>query len=230
MNLPRLIALALGLATAPGYAADNPGAAILKAQCMSCHATAKPEQASLDRLWTRKGPDLYYAGSKFNKPWLEKWLQDPVRIRPAGEFYTKHVKGTDKEDVVDESTLAPHPKLAKAEAEAVAAELMSLGGPAGLVEKGAFKGGKVSMAMGAMFFNKLRGCAACHAAKPGTGGASGPELHTAGERLQADYIYGYIKDPQKFDPHVWMPTLNLAEPDLQRLTGYIVQLGESEGK
>lgn len=230
MNLPLRVAVALGLATGPAVAGDTPGAAILKTQCMSCHAIAKPEHASLDRLWTRKGPDLYYAGSKFNKPWLDKWLQNPVPIRPAGELYAKHVKGTDKEDVVDATTLAPHPKLARADAEAAAAELMSLVAPAGLVEKGAFKGEKVSMSMGAMFFNKLRGCAACHAAKPGSGGASGPELHSAGERLQADYIYGYIKNPQKFDPHVWMPTLNLAEPDLQRLTGYIVQLGTSEGK
>lgn len=177
-----------------------------------------------------EGPDLYYAGSKFNKPWLVKWLQDPARIRPAGEFYTKHIKGSDKEDVVDESTLTPHVKLSKADAEAVADALMALTGPADLVTKGAFKGDKVSMSMGAMFFNKLRGCAACHQAKPGTGGSSGPELYTAGERLQPDYIYSYIKNPQAIDPHIWMPTLNLAEPDLQRLTGYILQLSASEGK
>lgn len=229
MNLHLLAALGLGLVASPVLAADGVGAGILKSQCISCHAIAKPDNVSLDRLWQRKGPDLYYAGSKFNKPWLEKWLQNPTRIRPAGELYTKHVKGGDKEDVVDESTLTPHVKLAKADAEAVAAALMTLTGPADLVSKGAFKGEKVGMAMGAMFFNKLRGCAACHMAKPGTGGSSGPELYTAGERLQADYIYSYIKNPQKIDPHIWMPTLGLAEPDLQRLTGYILQLSASEG-
>ncbi|MDA8129292.1 MAG: c-type cytochrome [Betaproteobacteria bacterium] len=227
-----LLAASLGAAFAagPALAADNPGTGILKAQCISCHAIAKPDNMTLDRLWTRKGPDLYYAGSKFNKAWLVKWMQEPVRIRPAGEFYAKHVKAGDKEDVVDESTLTAHVKLSKADAEAVADALMALTGPDGLVAKGAFKGDKVSMAMGAMFFSKLRGCAACHSAKPGTGGASGPELYTAGERLQPDYIYSYIKDPQKVDPHIWMPTLNLAEPDLQRLTGYILQLSASEGK
>jgi len=100
-----LIAALLGTAFAagPALAADNPGAGILKTQCISCHAIAKPDSMTLDRLWTRKGPDLYYAGSKFNKAWLVKWLQAPVRIRPAGELYTKHVKAGDKEDVVDES-------------------------------------------------------------------------------------------------------------------------------
>ncbi|MHB1214307.1 MAG: c-type cytochrome [Thiobacillus sp.] len=230
MKLPLLAALALGLAAGPAFAADNGGAGLLKSQCISCHAIVKPDNASLDRLWERKGPDLYYAGSKFNRPWLEKWLQNPVRIRPAGELYAKHLKGSDKEDVVDESTMAAHVKLSKADADAVAEALMALTGPADRVRKGAFKGEKVSMSMGAMFFNKLRGCAACHQATPGTGGSSGPELYTAAERLQADYIYSYIKNPQAIDPHIWMPTLNLAEPDLQRLTGYILQLSASEGK
>jgi len=230
MKLHIFAALSLGFIAAPLAAWAGNGADILKSQCISCHATVKPEKPGLDHIWERKGPDLYYAGSKFNKPWLVKWLQDPVRIRPAGEFYRKHVKPGDKEDVVDESTLTPHMKLSKTDAEAVADALMALTGPAGLVNKGAFKGEKVSMAMGGMFFNKLRGCGACHMAKPGTGGLSGPELYTGGERLQADYIYSYIKDPQKFDPGVWMPTLNLAEPDLQRLTGYILQLSASEGK
>lgn len=229
---PSILAILLGAAFAAAsvQAADNPGAGLLKSQCISCHAIVKPDNASLDRLWERKGPDLYYAGSKFNKAWLEKWLQNPVRIRPAGEFYTRHVKGSDKEDIVDESTMVAHVKLSKADAEAVAEALMALTGPADLVRKGAFKGDKVSLSMGAMFFNKLRGCAACHQAKPGTGGSSGPELYTAAERLQPDYIYSYIKNPQAIDPHIWMPTLNLAEPDLQRLTGYILQLSASEGK
>lgn len=228
MNLRLMAALGAALMAGPAPAAG--GAEILKSQCVSCHAVEKPANTSFERLWERKGPDLYYAGSKFNKAWLEKWLQNPERIRPAGELYSRHVKGSDKEDVVDESTMTPHVKLSKADAEAVAAELMKLAAPEGMLEKGAFKGEKVSMSMGAMFFNKLRGCAACHMAKAGTGGASGPELYTAGERLQSDYIYSYIKNPQKIDPHVWMPTLNLAEPDLQRLTGYILQLSASEGK
>ena len=228
MKLRHAITLALGLAAPPLFAED--GQAILSGQCVACHATTAPTTADLDRLWARKGPDLYYAGSKFNRAWLVAWLQQPTRIRPAGEFYTKHVKPGDKEDVVDDSTLQPHVKLSAAQAEAVADALMALKGADGLVEKGAFKGQKVSPAMGAMFFTKLRGCAACHSPKPGSGGASGPELYTAGARLQPDYIYSYTKSPQKFDPHIWMPTLNLSEPDLQRLTGYIVQLGATEAK
>ncbi|MBE7526811.1 MAG: cytochrome c [Nitrosomonas sp.] len=203
---------------------------VLQSKCASCHALTQPESTSLDRLWERKGPDLYYAGSKFNKDWLVKWLQNPVKIRPAGEFYRKHVKPGTKEDVVDESSLTAHPELITAEAEAAANALMTLTGPADLVEKGAFKNQKVTTAMGAMYFNKLRGCSACHTTAPGKGGLSGPEIATAGERLQPDFIYSYIKDPQKIDKGIWMPKLDISDADLQKLTSYIVQLSAKEDK
>lgn len=223
MKLSAVAVAALGLVASASAGAQN-GLAIVESQCTACHAVARPGKSGLDHLWQRKGPDLHYAGSKFNQAWLEKWLENPTRIRPTGELYTKHVKATDAEDVIDESTLEPHMQLSSADAKAVAAYLMTLKAADGLIETGAYKGAAVSPSMGGMFFNKLRGCGACHAAKPGAGGASGPELHTAGERLQPDYVYSYIKNPQGFDPGVWMPRLSLSEPDLQRLTGYIVQL------
>lgn len=230
MRTNLLVVFSLGVLIAPSAGLAGSGNEILKSQCASCHAIGKPTSIGLDHIWQRKAPDLYYAGSKFNKPWLAKWLQNPTRIRAAGEMYSKHVKGSDKEDVVDESSLLTHLKLTKDDAEAVTESLMAMTAPDGMIERNAFKGEKVNPTMGSMFFNKLRGCNACHMAKPGTGGVSGPELYTAGERLQTDYIYSYIKNPQKIDPHVWMPTLNLAEPDLQRLTGYIIQLNATEGK
>jgi len=231
MKLKSLTTISLSLMFAAPLAMAGNGADILKSQCISCHATVKPANLGMEHIWERKGPDLYYAGSKFNQPWLVKWLQSPTRIRPGGEFYTKHVKASgDKEDVIDASTLQDHVKLSKEDAEVAAEALMALTAPDGLLEKGAYKGEKVSPTMGAMFFNKLRGCAACHSAKPGTGGLSGAELYTAAERLQPDYVYSFIKNPQKIDPRVWMPALNLSEPDLQRLTGYILQLNATEGK
>jgi cytochrome c2 len=104
---------------------------------------------------------------------------------------------------------------------------MTLTGPAGLTQKGAFTSQKVSTAIGAMFFNKLRGCSSCHLSAPDAGGRSGPELYTAAQRLQMDYVVEYIRDPQKFDPGVWMPKLSLSETDVQRLASYIGQLGNN---
>ena len=57
-----------------------------------CHALVKPTDTSFDRMLTRKGPDLWFAGSKFNAEWLVAWLQDPKPIRPAGYPYFKMIK------------------------------------------------------------------------------------------------------------------------------------------
>ena len=213
-----------GFATAVSastLAAD--GGQILSSQCASCHALSKPENVGVDHIWEREGPDLYYAGNKFQRDWLVEWLQSPKAIRTGGEFYRKHVKSTPDGDVIDSTGVAAHPALDKASAEATADALLKLTVP-GLVETGVFKNAAVSPTMGAMFFGKLRGCSSCHQDAPGKGGSSGPELYTANKRLQADYVYGYTQDPQKFDPRVWMPKTEMKDPDLQRLTGYIMQL------
>lgn len=132
-------------------------------------------------------------------------------------------------DVVDATALQPHPKLGADDAAAAATALMELGLQDGLVQKGAFKNDPPG-GMAALLFNKLRGCASCHSAKPGGGGASGPELYTAGARLQADYVVEFVNNPQKFDPKVWMPHLNLTNADIQKLTAYLMTLKEGGAK
>lgn len=209
----------------PAFAADPQ--ALLSA-CARCHALNAPANPGLDHIWERGAPDLHYAGIKFNKAWLVKWLQEPTRIRPAGEFYAKHIKKGAETDEIDAATLQPHPKLSASEAEAAATNLMALTGPAGLAQKGAFTNQKVSSSIGSLFFNKLRGCSSCHQTAPDVGGRSGPELYTAAERLQMDYVVEYIRDPQKFDPGVWMPKLSLSDTDVQRLASFIGQLGNKQ--
>src|SRR5690242_2327688 len=155
-----LMTLGLSLYATAALAAD--GQQLLQSHCVSCHALVRPAEFSVQRLWERKGPDLYYAGSKFNKAWLVQWLQAPRRLRPAGELYAKHIKPGAERDVIDETTLTPHGKLSQADAESVAEALMALSGPPGLVEKGAFKNEPVNATLGGLFFTKLRGCASCH--------------------------------------------------------------------
>lgn len=195
----------------------------LKKQCASCHALEKPSQPSVERLWTRKGPDLWYAGDKFNRDWLAAWLQKPTPIRPGGVIWFKNAKPGEPRDQIDQASVPSHVALDPAAAAKLADGLMALRGE-GLVTEGAFKPEAVNLTMGKMAFGKLRGCVACHEDKPGNGGASGPGLHDAGERLKPDYVHAYIKDPQAFDRYVWMPRLQLSEPDLQRLTGYLMSL------
>lgn len=224
-------ALAVASASVPAFAQAVNGQELLKSQCVACHVVAKPGTSSIDHVITRKGPDLHYAGVKFNREWLVAWLQNPAVIRQGGATYFKAVKpdSAGGPDTVDPSQVAVHPKLSAADAAAAADALMSLGLNDGLVQKGAYKGDPPG-GMAPLLFNKLRGCASCHSAKPGSGGVSGPELYSAGTRLQADYVVEYIRNPQKFDPKVWMPKLDLNEGDIQKLTGYLIGLKQGGEK
>lgn len=218
-----LMALAARPATVGAQAAGSE----LASQCASCHALTQPAaaDATVDRLWTRKGPDLWYAGDKFDRDWLAAWLQKPTTIRPGGVMWFQHARPGEPRDTIDTAAIEKHPAVDAAMAAKLADQLMLLKSD-GLVPEGAFKPEAVNMAMGKLAFSKLRGCIACHQDTPTTGGLSGPQLYDAGQRLRADYVLSYMKNPQQFDPHVWMPTLTLSEPDLQRITGYVMSLGK----
>lgn len=219
-----LLAAALGLAVgylAPAWADEAGGEPLLSARCAGCHNLAGPAPHALKDLWDRKGPDLSYAGDKFQRAWLVAWLQAPKRIRPAGAFYGRHVKATDKWDVVDETTLKPHPKLSHEEAEAAAGALMTRHARKALLEGVAVKPASISLAMGDLMFDKFKGCVACHASAPDYGGFSGPELYTAARRLTPEYMYSYMKNPQAWDPGIWMPVMPLSDADLNKLVRYL---------
>lgn len=233
MRLPLILATSsaaavLAFAARPAPAEPSVSvAADIPESCASCHALTKPDNPSVERLWNRKGPDLWYAGDKFNREWLVGWLQNPTTIRPGGVMWFKHAKPGDPRDTLDTAAIEKHPAVDAAAAEKVADALLQLKGD-GLVTEGEFNPAAGNLAMGKMAFGKLRGCVACHQDAPGQGGLSGPQLHDAGKRLKPDYVLAYTRDPQRFDHFVWMPRLTLSDPDLQRLTGYIATLGKED--
>lgn len=205
------------------FAAD--GNAILNKDCVSCHNLTGPAPQTLKDLWARKGPDLFYAGNKYREEWLVSWLQKPQRIRPAGEFYEDHIKRGDKRDEVDPSTLKDHVALSKDDAVAVAATLMQLKPKSDLIAKENIPPGTISEFMGEMVFDKFLGCMACHRYEPDEGGLSGPELYTAGKRLQREYIASYIRSPQAWDPKIWMPNKHVSDANIQKLVYFLEGLG-----
>jgi hypothetical protein len=178
---------ALLLVSSMAVAADGPQ--VLKQQCAECHALQAPakqrRRADCGRARARTSTT---PADKFQRAWLVAWLEAPTRVRPAGEFYRHHLKDGAEGDVIDEATLAEHPKLDKAKAPRPSPTPCSRCARPGLVESGAYKGAAVSATMGAMFFGKLRGCAACHQDAPGKGGVSGTRAlhreHPAQRRLR----------------------------------------------
>lgn len=206
------------------------GVAILGSQCNSCHNLTGPSPATLQELWNRKGPDLFYAGHKYKAAWLETWLQKPTRIRPAGMFYADHVKPGADGDVIDDATLTAHPVLSAPDAKAVTAALLELKGKSELITAGAYTPGTISLSSGEMLFDKFKGCLACHEIEPGYGGLSGPEVYTAAQRLQEDWLASFLRDPHAWDPKVFMPNKHINDTDARKFIDYFRLLGEEDAQ
>jgi mono/diheme cytochrome c family protein len=215
----------IGLMVAGSALADE-GDAILEKRCASCHALSGLAAQSVQELWQRKGPDLFYAGSKYNSEWLEKWLAKPRRIRPAGYHYVQHIQPGKKRDMVDKKTLKPHLALSADEAEEVTEALMKRKAPAEMVSSGAFKGGSISASFGEMVFDKFNGCMACHEIEPDFGGLSGPEVYTAAKRYQTDYLVSFISNPQAWNPKTPMPNKRIAAVNIQKIVQYLQALAK----
>lgn len=208
-----LAAAALALGAAPGLADPAAGAKVFTAKgCTGCHYTKGParEKTIADQL-AKKGPELWYAGSKFQKKWLGAWLQKPTPIR-----YLKFNSLTEKNP-------ADHPKLAGGDAANVTDFLMTL-------TSKAVKAGKVKPKKnpkGRLIFTKKMPCSGCHSypARKGkfSGGRSAPTLVGAGKRLNPDWILAYLKNPKLFKPVKAMPTFAglLREKDMLYVARHI---------
>lgn len=226
--------LVLGALAAPvlgvPLSASADGAALVQQQCAACHALTAPDYAALgvSERATRKAPPLHYAGNKFRREWLVAWLQNPTRIRPAGVFPAAHVQATPKGEVVDAAKLPSHLKLGPAEAEAAAEYLMSLQPLQKLIEADTYQPGSIALRMGQMNFGKFRGCDGCHQDAPDHGGVSGPELHTAWQRLQPKFISSFIGNPVAWDPHAMMPAADLKADAVHKLVNYLKAIGEKQ--
>ena len=195
----------LVMTTAPSFAAG--GDAIFKKSCASCHYADGPakEKTIADQL-AKKGPELWYAGSKFQKAWLAAWLQDPKPIRTM-----KYNSLTDKNK-------GDHPKSSAGDAAALTDYLMGLTSPE--VKAGVIKPAVTPQAK--QIYSKKMPCGGCHSSAAG-GGLSGPSLVGASKRLNPDWIYAYLANIKHFKPVRDMPDFSavLNPKDLESLAAYV---------
>ncbi|HHL39712.1 MAG TPA: c-type cytochrome [Deltaproteobacteria bacterium] len=209
-----LAVLALGVGT--GHAGSGEGQKIFNAKkCGDCHQTKGPAaEKTIYDVWAKKGPELWYAGSKFKEGFLKKWLADPKPIRPM-QFYS-----------LTEKNKGDHPKLSKKDAEEVAEYLMTL--KSSDVKTGVIKKPKRS-AKARIVFEKKQACYGCHQVKKRgkvSGGLTGPTFIGAAKRLNPDWIYAYLSNPKVFKPVKDMPVYVgiLNNADFKALAAYIATM------
>ncbi|MCH7930787.1 MAG: c-type cytochrome [Proteobacteria bacterium] len=215
------------LVLAPGLdgAMAVEGQAIVAERCVACHDIAGPAPNTFEGVVRRRAPDLFYAGSKFNRPWLVAWLQSPTAIRRAGMMFLNHVVNQDGKDGIREGAVERcAARLSPAAAEAVADYLMTLQDPAmktGIIDPAK----KLRKHKALRLFTKQLPCIGCHTIKFRNrvmGGISGPDLRGAADRLNPDWVYARIENPQYWDPKTWMPRIEMSHKKREMLTLFIV--------
>ena len=205
------------------------GRTIVKNKCVSCHNITGPAPDTFKGILKRKGPDLFYAGSKFKREWLLRWIQKPSIIRPAGVMYLNNIVTRKGKDRIDKGAVKPCPsKLGRAEAEAVTGFLMTLKDstmPAGVIDLAK----RLRKSKALMTFASKYPCIGCHTIRfkgKIRGGKSGPDLRSAGTRLNPDWVYARIKNPQYWDPKTWMPKIEMSHKKRTLLTLLINSMKE----
>lgn len=203
-------------------ATDNvapPGRQIVDQKCASCHTFSEAAR-DWPEIARSGGPDLFYAGSKFKKEWLQKWLREPSRIRPAGYLPFRYVESTPAGDVIDETKLPSHPALGANEVSPVVEYLLSL-----RKELNPYPMANAATAIRAeVHFQKILPCAGCHRAGDLKGGISGPELASAAERMNRDWLFSFIADPEYWTKEL-MPKVSLRADQLSAIGEYLLDSG-----
>ncbi len=202
------------LAVAGGH--DSPGRKVfMRRGCAQCHETKRPATPpTREAFFAKKGPDLWYAGSKFREGWLSNWLVDPRPIRPLAY------------NSLEEKNRADHPRLSLSEAREVEAYLMGLRAD-GLVQPVGIRGG-VNV-RGRIVFIKKFACYGCHLVRVRgnlAGGLSGPSLVGAHKRLNPDWIYAFLTRQRSFEPVGRMPVYEglAGDRDMKALAAYVAGL------
>ncbi len=204
MSVPRLL-----------FGADQPRAKELLVQaCVSCHRL----EGQAESRFNLRAPDLIWAGSKYQRSWLIRWL--------TGKEAPLYAKGYRWD--LSEGPMK-HPVVTEAEAEALA-DYFEKHNKDPRVKAGAFDVTKVSKfeaTFGAAAY-KAHACLGCHTVEENGNLIGGPQstaLQKAGQRYNMDWLYRFGQNPQDFIIHTGEFLADATDPQLRAVIGYLATQG-----
>ena len=187
--------------------------------CYGCHKIKGWEDLR------KAGPDLSKVASKTNEEWMARWVQEPRSFR--------HTRMPQIWGVRTEDQQTPEIKARDgAEINAVVAYLID---HSGKQEYPAPPRGDLDA--GRKTFESV-GCLGCHRIGPDKRGIEGldaaafrehgPNLEGTGSKLNAGWLYAWIRDPKAYWHDTRMPNLRLSETEAADITAYLMSL-KTEG-
>lgn len=189
--------------------------------CYGCHA--------LDRFEDRRevGPSLEHVSSKTTPEWAFGWVRDPKEFRPDTRMprFFGLANNSDaywqRRNVVEIDAIVGYIFANSTDVDLQTA-------PQGDVERGRTLVDQV-------------GCLGCHiveepdaedypADQPRFSGPrhKGPNLHGLGSKVNADWLYTWLRDPKHYWPETEMPNLRLTDGEAADITAYLMSLTRPE--
>ncbi|MFT7669580.1 MAG: cytochrome c2 [Planctomycetota bacterium] len=200
--------------------------------CYACH---KVEWFPTKR---RPGPTLQNLQAKLDKTWVDSWVSQPTNFRPSTKmprlFHLSNFKPEQEITVSEwgegrsmlgqewnESAVASITAYLWKAAPKVASSSIPVQGNA--------ETGRETF--------RLAGCLACHnmAGYPGQNlktadlafelngeNEHGPNLRGVATKLDRDWLYNWIKDPEAYWPETKMPNLELSDQEAADITAYMM--------
>jgi len=174
--------------------------------CFSCHA--------INGRGGDMAPDLTWEGSSVQRQWLLAFLKSPGTLRPAliRRMPRFNLSDDDAKELTDYiMTVYQTPAFDRD-------SMPASGYPPAQVEQGR-----------QLFYSKYA-CQGCHIVDTKVDkGYVGPTLTQVGSRLNAAWIYHWLKDPQTMRPGAIEPNRNMNDEDARALTAFLMtQKGSSK--
>jgi len=185
---------------------------IEKAGCYGCHTIEKYEG------WPKAGPNLSKLAAKVNKDWAYKWIQNPESFRHSTWMPTFFNQSNSN----DPASVA----RGQQEIHAIVHYLFS--------HSSSYEVGEVPFKGNAQKGEELvasLGCFACHQKQPAPSDEPttrdilrrqhGPNLIGLGSKTSPQWIYSWIKDPNRYHSDTRMPNLRLTDKEASDVTAYL---------
>jgi mono/diheme cytochrome c family protein len=167
--------------------------------CFSCHR--------INGHGGDMAPDLTWEGSSVQREWLVKFFKNPGTLRPSLIRRMPRFNLTDAEvnELTDYfMTVYQNPMVDR--------ESMPLSG---------YSPGQVEL--GKQLFYGKYSCQGCHIVDSKTDkGYIGPTLTQVGSRLNAAWIFQWMKNPQSLRPGTAEPNLSMSDEDARALTAFLI--------
>lgn len=167
--------------------------------CFSCHR--------INGRGSDLAPDLSWEGSSVQRQWLEEFLRNPNTLRPA--LIRRMPRFNLKPDEI--ATLTDYIMTVYQTPAFDRDAMPNSGYAASDIEHGK-----------QLFYSKYA-CQGCHIVDVKTDkGYIGPTLTQVGSRLNASWVYHWLKDPQSLRPGTIDPNRNMSDDDARAITAFLM--------